>query len=617
MKRTLCILLVFLLWIAVGIVGKLLFLAVHSGIVGTASAADWFSILVHGVRLDIAIAGYLTIFPLLVGLVSVWLKGRGVNVMWNIVAGVEAAMLSLAIISNIALYGYWGFPLDSTPFFYFASSPQDAMASASIWQILGGILALVVMTGGITWLCHRLWKRLCMNADAGTIKGRLVQSGVLIVMAAMLFLPIRGGFTVAANNTGSVYFSENIRMNHAAVNPLFSLMESLSHEEDFASQYRFMPDDEAQAIFSTMIQHGNGIVTANEAIQNGLLKHKPKKVIIVVLESFSSYIMDDGEGNLSDVTPNLNRMKNEGLYFTQFYANSFRTDRGLMAILSGYPAQPTMSLMKYPRKTNELYSIARSLKNSGFKTSYVYGGDANFTNMRSYLMATGYDKIISEEDYPKSERTGKWGVNDSILFDRAMKEIAQEARNQPSFRVIQTSSSHEPFDVPHHSHSNPALNAFNYTDQQLGRFVAELKAKGDWENTLLIVVPDHLGCYPEPDGFAPYFNKIPMIMLGGVINATKRIETIGGQQDIAATLLSILGISHDEFTFSKDLFDTTQPHFAFFTFPDAVGMVTENDHFMYDNRSQRLVYSDGCHTDMNLKRAQAYLQCLYDDIAKR
>ena len=160
--------------------------------------------------------------------------------------------------------------------------------------------------------------------------------------------------------------------------------------------YRFMDDAEASRLFDEM-KH-----TAMRPDSIGAYRINNvsgTRVVVVILESFSSYIMTE-EGHVKGVTPTLDRLSKEGVYFNHFYANSFRTDRGLVSILSGYPAQPNMSLMKYPRKTNNLYSIARSLRNNGFHTQYVYGGDANFTNMRSYLMATGFQNIISEDDFP-------------------------------------------------------------------------------------------------------------------------------------------------------------------------------------------------------------------------
>ena len=432
-------------------------------------------------------------------------------------------------------------------------------------------------------------------------------------MGAAMIIPIRGGFTVATNNVGTVYFSDNVRLNHATVNPLFSFLESVTHEEDFASMYRFMDDAEASRFFDEM-KH-----TAMRPDSIGAYRINNvsgTRVVVVILESFSSYIMTE-EGHVKGVTPTLDRLSKEGVYFNHFYANSFRTDRGLVSILSGYPAQPNMSLMKYPRKTNNLYSIARSLRNDGYQTQYVYGGDANFTNMRSYLMATGFQDIISEDDFPSEQLTGKWGANDGNLFAKALERMDEAWKNDTkNLMVIQTSSSHEPFDVPCHQFDDKILNAFYYTDRELGSFVDKMKAREDWKNTLMVIVPDHLGCWPDPeDNYKMRRYHIPLIMVGGALKEKATLGVYGSQQDIAATVLGMLGIDHSEFTFSKDLFDTTFHHFAFFTHPDAVGMADEYNQIMVDNPSQKPLFDLGTRKGTNKRKAQAYLQKLFDDIA--
>lgn len=625
-KRIAGIIAVFVTWILAGVTEKLFFLAFNMGQMGDCSLTDVAAILWHGLRLDMAIAGYLTIIPLLLIILSLWLKHKMVKVAWNVVTYFFSMEFVIASCANIVLYRYWGFPLDSTPIFYAISSPKDAAASASMWLILGAVLVVLLLTISVGRQFSKLFAWINHNSKTSAVRARLCETLLLLVIGASLFIPIRGGFSVAVNNVGSVYFSENVRLNHAAVNPLFSVMESLSHDNDFQSQYRYLDDKEAEQIFSSMI-YTKLHTSSDEGYESHLDSSFVQafhgdgdiRVVMVILESFSSYIMDGGEGGLTGITPQLQRLTKEGLFFSHFYSNSFRTDRALVSILSGYPAQPTTSLMKYPHKTNGLYSIAGSLSANGFNTTYVYGGDANFTNMRSYLMATGFGRIIAEEDYPSRDKTGKWGANDSVLFDKALAELSHSKKNKRTFCVVQTSSSHEPYDVPHHFIENRPLNAFHYADEQLGRFVSQLKAQKEWEHTLLVIVPDHAGCYPEPepDGFAPYFNRIPMLMLGGAIKVACEITTIGCQQDIAATLLGMLGIEHSEFTFSKDIFDNEAPHFAFFTFPDAVGMVTSENHFMYDNRSNKLIYNIGPSADVPLRKAQAYLQRLYDDIARR
>jgi phosphoglycerol transferase MdoB-like AlkP superfamily enzyme len=319
-------------------------------------------------------------------------------------------------------------------------------------------------------------------------------------------------------------------------------------------------------------------------------------------------------GGEKDVAVNLDKLGQEGVLFTHFYANSFRTDRGLVSILSGFPAQPTTSLMKYPRKTAHLPSIASELRKAGYGTKYYYGGDADFTNMRSYLVSQGFNDIVSDVDFPVSDRLSKWGVPDHLVFARLLEDLHGKSSNKPMLRVVQTSSSHEPFDVPYQRLSDERLNAFAYTDDCVGRFVDSLRHTANWSKSLVIIVPDHLGCYPRDiSNLVPERYEIPLIMVGGAIAEPRRVEVIGSQHDLAATLLAQLGVDHSQFKFSKNILDETSPHFAFFTVPDAFGFVTTENRIIFDNKAQRVVWDDGG-KNVNLEKGKAYLQKLYDQI---
>ena len=248
---------------------------------------------------------------------------------------------------------------------------------------------------------------------------------------------------------------------------------------------------------------------------------------------------------------------------------------------------------------------------------YYYGGDADFTNMRSYLVGQGFEDIVSDVDFPVKERMSKWGVPDDKVFARLLTDLNQGQNKKPMFRVLQTSSSHEPFDVPYHKLADESLNAFAYTDSCVGDFIKKLKASDRWENSLVIIVPDHLGCWPKNIN-NDHTNRyhIPLIWTGGAIAAPEKIATIGSQQDIAATLLGQLGIDHSEFIFSKDILCPTTPHFAFFTNNDLFGVVSDDNAIVHDNKLQKTVVNTGKTKNANLEKGKAYLQKLYDYISE-
>lgn len=586
----------------------------------------------HGLPLDLSMAGYLSVIPGFLSIAVVWLKRDLVKPIMNIYFIIASLFITCSFLLNASLYPYWKYPLDSTPLFYFFTSPADAIASVSIWQVILSIVILIVLTIGV-WFTLRMrgekrqqYSRYSYGYggfgsgkrnrfdDFDRHRGRT--SIILLLLTGLLFLPIRGGITVSTMNTGQAYFSQNAYLNHSAVNPLFSLFESITHQEDFASQYRFMKDKEADKIFATMTSTSdeNTYPLLNEAT----FKKGTPDILIVIMESFASDIMPS-MGSYKDVAVCLDSIAQQSILFTRFYANSFRTDRGMVSILSGYPAQPTTSIMRYPRKTSQLPSIARNLaKYKNYKTTYYYGGDADFCNMRSYLVSQGYQHIISDANFPIEDKLSKWGVPDHILAAKMMEDIkAQQNEKRPMLRILQTSSSHEPFEVPYHRLKDKRLNAFAYTDSVMGAIVREYRKLPRWKNTLIVFVPDHVGGYKENlNDHDRSRYQIPLILAGGAISRPMKVGIIGSQHDIAATLLGQLGVEHRKFTFSKNMMSDATPKFAFFAVNDAFGIVSEENSLIYDNRAKRIVYDKG-EKGFNLKRGQAYLQKIYDDLAKK
>lgn len=586
----------------------------------------------HGLPLDLSMAGYLSVIPGFLSIAVVWLKRDLVKPIMNIYFIIASLFITCSFLLNASLYPYWKYPLDSTPLFYFFTSPADAIASVSIWQVILSIIILIVLTIGV-WFTLRMrgekrqqYSRYAYGYgglgsgkrnrfdDFDRHRGRT--SIILLLLTGLLFLPIRGGITVSTMNTGQAYYSQNAYLNHSAVNPLFSLLESITHQEDFASQYRFMKDKEADKIFATMTSTSdeNTYPLLNEAT----FKKGTPDILIVIMESFASDIMPS-MGSYKDVAVCLDSIAQQSILFTRFYANSFRTDRGMVSILSGYPAQPTTSIMRYPRKTSQLPSIARNLaKYKNYKTTYYYGGDADFCNMRSYLVSQGYQHIISDANFPIEDKLSKWGVPDHIVAARMMEDIkAQQNEKRPMLRILQTSSSHEPFEVPYHRLKDKRLNAFAYTDSVMGAIVREYRKLPRWKNTLIVFVPDHVGGYKENlNDHDRSRYQIPLILAGGAISRPMKVGIIGSQHDIAATLLGQLGVEHREFTFSKNMMSDATPKFAFFAVNDAFGIVSEENSLIYDNRAKRIVYDKG-EKGFNLKRGQAYLQKLYDDLARK
>lgn len=573
-----------------------------------ATLGDYLSVMYHGLPLDLSVAGYLTAVPGFLIIASAWTDSKALRVIRRIYFGLIALIMSCVFVVDLCLYDFWGFRLDMTPVFYFLTSPRDTIASVSGWYVALGLIAIAVYAA----ILYAIFN-FALIRERKPMKipyHRQYVSLVLLVLTAALFIPIRGGFSVSTMNLSKVYFSQDQRMNHAAVNPAFSFMYSATHQSHFDEQYRFMEPEVADSLFDEMVEKP----APTDSIPQILNTRRPN-IIFIVLESFSTHLMETFGGE-KNVTPYLDKYAKEGILFTHFYANSFRTDRGLVSIFSGYPGQPNTSIMKYPEKTENLPSIPRALKNAGYTPEYYYGGDADFTNMRSYLISSGIEKIISETDFPLSERQAKWGAPDHVLFQRFLQDLKEEQK-EPFLKIVQTSSSHEPFEVPFHRLEHKVLNSFAYADSCVGDFVERYREMPLWKNTLIVMVPDHLGAYPKPVENPLDKHTVPLILIGGAVKEPLVVDTYASQIDIAATLLAQLGLPHDEFIFSKNIFNPNAPHFGYFTEPTLFGMVTPENQLVFNLDSNTVQIDEGTEKGANLEKGKAFLQKLYDDLEKR
>ncbi len=629
MKKNLFLFLrIYLSLLVIFVVEKVCFMLYYYSVYGTYSFRDRVGVLIHGFPLDASVAGYLTVLPGLMLTASFWLGRYRLYVLLRGYFSVLSTLLAVIYISDMVLYQYWGFRLDSTPLFYL-TSPKEAFASVSAGYLLLALAAVLFHAVLFYQFFKYFILRYCLRVDAVPplqipIKNRLLHSAVLFTGTALLFIPIRGGFSVSTMNVGKVYFSEEMPLNHAAINPCFSLLESLLRSSDFSSLYRFMPDDEAAEIFTRMVD-----MPVIDPIPS-LFKTNRPNVVMVFLESFMSAVVEPLGGE-KGITPHLSRRCAEGILFTNLYANSFRTDRGIVSVLSGYPAQPTTSIMKYPQKSQTLPSVSRSLRTVGYSTRYYYGGDADFTNMRSYLMGQGIQEIISQDDFPTTNRTTNWGVPDHFLFDRAAGDL-KRTQDTPFFHMIQTSSSHEPFKVPVQRFKDPYRNAVFYTDSCLNQYLTALEQSPYWDHTLVLLVSDHpYGGYQGEPTDEVERRRIPALILGGAVSKPLQVEAYASQIDLAATLLYQLDLSHQEFRFSKNILNPLSPHFAFFTYPDCAGIVSADSTFVQDNTTGKVLVrrkNATIQTDtpfvFSLKgrisheqATRAYLQTLYDDLGAR
>ena len=606
-KRIAYISLYFFTVLLIFILQKPLFMLYNGSIEKGFGFADYMQVMVHGASLDAATAGYLTAFPFLLVLISIWFRKFPLKKILYGYYILAAALISIIFVVDMALYTFWGFKLDASVFLYI-DSPKEALASVSVGFILLRVLAILLLIALNSWVLLKITPSV-LNATRKRIAG----TAGMLLLGGVLFIIIRGGVTESTSNIGQVYFSNEPFLNHSAVNPDFSLLSSMGKSQDFASEFNFFDEEKRAALFDGLYPTTDG----DSIIQ--VLNTKRPNILIILMEGFGGAFVEP-LGGLPDVTPHFNRLSKEGVFFTNCYANSFRTDRGTVCTFSGYLGLPTASVMKIPAKSRTLPAIAEGLSKAGYKTDFLYGGDINFTNMKSYLLSTGYQRLTAKTDFSLAEQTSNaWGVNDDITFEYLYNQLRNRKEEGPWHTAFLTLSSHEPFEVPYHRLEDKIPNAFAYTDECLGKFIDRLKQTPAWKDLLVICLPDHGFYYPrEGSNAMPRFYHIPLLWLGGAVKQPMQVDKIMNQTDLAATLLGQLGLEHTAFTFSRNVLGSDYKYpFAFYSFNNGFSFRDSTGVTVFDNNSGSILFDEPEADESRLDKGKAILQTVYDDLGNR
>ena len=598
LQRFLYLLKTYLLTMLIFIIAKVVFMLYNTTQVFTGH--DIFAVLYNGLSLDFSTSLYIIIVPFLVCTVSIWLGGiKTLRVILRAYYLLIAIVMTLAFVADTSLYEFWLFKLDSSCLQYL-ETPTEAMASVSLGYIVVRIIAIAVISALIWWAYTH--PRFSITPSPH----RIMESAVALLFIPLIIIGIRGGLGESTTNIGQVYFSQNQFLNHSAVNPVFNFIDSFDKAD---AEYSFMSDEACNKLMSELYN----TLSIN---CDTLLNTQHPNIIIILLEGCGGEFTEIG--GRTDITPNLNKLAKEGIYFTNCYGNTWRTDRGTVCALSGYPSFPTMSVMKIPAKSRSLPNIARTLQEErGYNTSYIYGGDINFTNMRSYLISGGFEHLTWMKDYTAEEqKTAQWGVRDDITF-KTLYQMATTTES-PFLIGFSTLSSHSPWDVPIRHFDDEVINSFYYLDQCIGDFIQKLRKSEVWKNTLVVMLPDHGIPHDGLDETTSLLNHIPMIWVGGAVKAPRKIEQVCNQTDLPATLLGQLGISHDAFTFSRDVLSATYTRpFATHTFDNGFSMVDSASFVSFDFVSNKVIAEEGKRNEQLLTMGKAILQAASNDFKGR
>ncbi len=588
---------------------RLLFLIYNFDLTKTVDFSEIVLSFFYGMRQDASVTGYFLVIPGLLIVFTPYIKPLFFRYFINIYTVVLLLITSIIIVFDTELYKNWGFRTDTTPLLYL-SEPKYAAASTDIKTLIILLIIFLVLFLSSLFVFRKYIDSLLKKMKSTEYKTSLL----FLVITGTLILPIRGSVGIAPMNTGTVYFSKkNVFINHAAINVIWNVGFALSEMNKF-KKVVFFEDKKADKYFNSLYPDKKSIHK-----NHFLLKNKKPNIVIIILESFTAKI-SSAFGGRNGISPNLNKLAHEGIMFKNFYASGDRTVKGIVAVLSGYPALPKSAIMNYSGKIEKLPTLTRNLKDKGYKTEWICGFDINFANIKSYLIHNNFDKIVTIDDFPDSERNSKWGIHDHIVFNKLFEECKNEKNSY--FKVFMTLSSHEPFEVPMktvikgNDEESLFLNSVYYTDKSLGKYIENMKTLKNWDNTLIILVADHGSKFPGyTKMYLPEKFHIPMIWTGGAIKKDTVTTKYAGQTDIAATLLNQLNISADEYNFSKDIFSKESKSFAFYDFNNGFGFLTDTTIQVFDNNQKKYIKEEDTNSENIF--GKAYLQHLMNDFISK
>lgn len=564
----------------------------------------------HGLYTDVKVAAYMTALPLLLLWAHAHAPHFNVNACIMVCDLLMAFVVAALCVADTALYPFWQFKIEASVLAYLRSL-RGATASVSTTYVVVFILSVLAGTALLAALLLPLVGWLLPSIPAKTIPwGEHIAIAVVYLFLVYALFCIIRGFHRRPDTPVYSYFCNTPFFNHCAVNPVFNFIYSLTVNDDFAHQFQTYDKTFCEEKFTQLYP-------PNTSPDTSLLNTQRPNILFVVWESLFSHFTGC-LGGKPEVMPQFDRLAKEGILFTNCWAGSWRTDRGLVCLLSGYLGQPTTTVIRYTSKLPHLPGLPRTLRDqAGYDTTVVHGGQLSIFHKSDYYWASGHDRLVERKDFPADAPTGgKWGIHDGYIFSWLADEIVRKSEgDKPFYITFQTLSSHEPFNVPYHRIKEDMVeNSFAYVDEEFGAFVDKLKASPAWKDLLIVVTGDHgidIGVVEDE-----YRNThLPLLLLGGAIRQPMQIDTLMNQTDIAATLLGQLGLPHDDFIFSRDVFAPSYTYpFAFhtytngFIFRDATGVTH------YDNVSQTAIEG---HDPQREENAKVILQTLYTDLSKR
>ena len=544
----------------------------------------------HGLGLDIATAFYFLIFPFFLLFMQSLIKKKWLNQINKYYVLVMVILYSLVTVGELGIYEEWKTKLHYKGLMYL-THPSEIYNSAETGTFFFLVLILISQILLAFWVYRRFFHTVVLLKK----RNILFSLAFLVVTPPLMLIGMRGGLQEIPIIQSSAYYSEHNILNLAAMNSGFNLFVSINenYRTEGKNPFRSFSDEEAGLILE-------GIYETPKDTSIQILSTKRPNIVLLLMESWSADLIESLGGE-PGITPGFRELEKDGILFTSVYSSGARSEQGMAAILSSFPAHPISSITVQPDKQQGLPTLTEKLEEKGYHTSFYFGGQLEYGNIKSYILYNGFDKIIEGKELDDIYPKGKLGVHDEFVLNHQLQDLDRESA--PFFSTVFTLSTHSPFDMPMEEekikwggHVREYLNSAWYTDNSLYNYVMKAKRSKWYNNTLFIIVADHSHhSYKNNDFFRKDYHHIPLLLYGNVIKPEYRglqWDKLGTQVDIAKTLLNQMDISSDEFHWGKDLLNPHAPEFANIAFEEGIGWVRPNADFFYHMKLDHFYYKN-------------------------
>lgn len=604
----------YIFWLLFFFLDRLMFLLIYHKKLAMVPLSETMATFYHAISLDLSMAAYLAIVPML-GYIYWFLSGRKiVELKWISVYNIVLIVLfSIISVVNFNIYREWGSKVNAKAIGFAISTPTEAMASSASSPI-GLSLALLVLLITISIFMQRWIVSRKLNFGSNPVWLRAIVS---ILLFAVTFLLIRGGLRGSPITQSMAYFSKEQLLNQAAVNTEWNLLRSsLSERMASKNPYVYFDPKKADQLVKDLFT-----VEKDSTIQ--VLKTNKPNVVLVIIESFTADLTQT-LGNETGITPHFDTLMHKGLLFDRVYASGNRTDKGIVASLAGFPTLASGSVVKWPEKMQKLPAISKSLYKNGYQTSFYYGGESEFDNYKAFILSHDYQRLVDRNNFKGNDMQSTWGKYDEAVFGRQLQDLNSE--KQPFFSTLLTLTNHEPYSLPGKPKFGNSDNVAKfkstayYTDSCINAYLNNAKKQSWYQNTLFIFVADHGHALPKQahEIYSPERYHIPLLFYGEVIKDEfkgRKFSNVGSQTDIAATLLAQLKIPAKDFIWSKNLLNPHTKPFAYFTWDNGMGFIDNQQCVTFDNVGKTILDNsnpkDKVKTAQLLEEAKSYLQKVY------